>query len=252
MNDQTGLNDLSASADEGRSKIFERALDTFDRARLPNSETGVNTSHNPSHGGYPSHMIADEGLASPIPGSEWSSPDLPSLIDPDGINTVVNEAILAEEPVVGGRAWAQAVASEIVAGDSPRKNGFNYGSGWVGPMPPVYFDGVRLVTLLRARAHAASTTHWRMETALRNLRLAETETERGLTVITLEETIRNIQADDPTIAIDAMVEDIIRTVDAVAPFEPKGYVSQMNLAHAVHPIHKVVRRLRDYLTNIKG
>lgn len=249
MNDQTGLNDLSASADEGRSKIFERALDTFDRARLPNSETGVNTSNKPSHGGYPTPLhLRDETLANPIPGSEWSA----DLADPDGINTVVSEAILAEEPVVGGRAWAQAVAAEIVASDSPRKNGFNYGSGWVGPMPPVYFDGVRLVTLLRARAHAASTTHWRMETALRNLRLAETETERGLTVITLEETIRNIQADDPTIAIDAMVEDIIRTVDAVAPFEPKGYVPQMNLAHAVHPIHKVVRRLRDYLTNIKG
>lgn len=237
MNDQTGLNDLSASADEGRSKIFERALDIFDRARLPNSETGVRVpaaDYKPSHGGYPTPLhLRDETLANPVPGSEWSAEQ---IADPDGINTVVNEII----------------AAEIVASDSPRKNGFNYGSGYRGPLPPVYFDGVRLVTLLRARAHAASTTHWRMETALRNLRLAETETEKALTVITLEETMRNIMADDPTIAIEGMVEEIIRTVDAVAPFEPKGYVSQMNLIHAVHPIHRAVRRLRDYLANIKG
>jgi hypothetical protein len=72
---------------------------------------------------------------------------------------------------------------------NPRANGFNYGVGWgSSPKPPIYDQGFALARRLGDQAIEASRAAWQVESALRAVRLAETESEklasvRALTIV---------------------------------------------------------------------
>jgi hypothetical protein len=69
---------------------------------------------------------------------------------------------------------------------NPRANGFNYGVGW-GPTakPPIYAEAQELALELNRIANEASRTAWTLEMAIRNVRLAETDTEKKRSVAAL-------------------------------------------------------------------
>jgi hypothetical protein len=66
---------------------------------------------------------------------------------------------------------------------NPRANGYNYGVGWgSSPLPPIYDQGFALARRLGAQAIEASRAAWQVESAIRAVRLAETETEKRASV----------------------------------------------------------------------
>ena len=145
------------------------------------------------------------------------------------------------------------VAAEIVASDSPRKAGFNYGIGWGQdePLPAVYFDAVRLNATLRSLAHEATRKHWDMETAVRNVRLAETVSEKEMAVAALTLAV-NSYADNTDVQISMLVDDMVNTVNQIAPKNPVGYTPHMGLHYAVKPLRTIVQRMKDYLASVGG
>ena len=70
-----------------------------------------------------------------------------------------------------------------------RANGFNYGVGW-GPTakPPIYEEAQDLALHLNRLANEASRKAWALEMAIRDVRLAETDTDkkRSVTSIAIE------------------------------------------------------------------
>lgn len=189
-----------------------------DYAALPNSETGVE--------------IHDPGpeVTSPIPGSDWS----------------------VEAYTLGDAVDANRIAAEIVASDSPRAQGYNYGVGWgSGPKPAIYFDGIKLAIVLDSIQHEAQTRAWRLTTALRNVRLAETETEKRLTIETLAETIANLrtEVDSRELTMRLHIEELSSTMDMIAPPNAKGYVPHMGIHYALQPVRKIVQKIRDCFAN---
>jgi hypothetical protein len=69
---------------------------------------------------------------------------------------------------------------------NPRALGFNYGAGW-GPTakPPIYAEAQAVALQLNSIANAASRKAWALEMAIRNVRLAETDTEKKQSVTAL-------------------------------------------------------------------
>jgi hypothetical protein len=69
---------------------------------------------------------------------------------------------------------------------NPRASGFNYGVGW-GPTakPPIYAEAQEFALQLNRAANEASRTAWALEVAIRNVRLAETDTEKKQSVTAL-------------------------------------------------------------------
>ena len=69
---------------------------------------------------------------------------------------------------------------------NPRANGFNYGVGW-GPSakPPIYSEAQELALYLNRLANEATKNAWSLEMAIRNVRLAETDTEKKQSVTAL-------------------------------------------------------------------
>jgi hypothetical protein len=69
---------------------------------------------------------------------------------------------------------------------NPRANGYNYGVGW-GPTakPPIYGEAQKLALHLNEIAHEATRTAWELEMAIRDVRLAETDTEKKQSVTAL-------------------------------------------------------------------
>ena len=69
---------------------------------------------------------------------------------------------------------------------NPRLNGYNYGVGW-GPTakPPIYAEAQELALHLNRLANEATKTAWALEMAIRDVRLAETETEKRRAVAML-------------------------------------------------------------------
>ena len=67
-----------------------------------------------------------------------------------------------------------------------RANGFNYGVGW-GPTakPPIYEEAQDLALHLNRLANEASRNAWALEMAIRDVRLAETDTEKKRSVTSL-------------------------------------------------------------------
>jgi len=184
--------------------------------------------HSPTHGGYPTN---------PIPGAGWSAAEDEGRMirDPDP----------EDNPEESG---------EIVHTISEqRQNGFNYGSGWKGPLPEIYFDAVTIVEALRLNAHEASSRHWAMETAIRNMRLAESDNERSRAVSGLIEAVKIAKRDGGRdFAIQLEVEGLAKTIDQISPPDPKGYVPHMGIAYAVSPLRKIIKRLRAILSDTDG
>ncbi len=185
--------------------------------------------YKPVHGGYP------EGPSNPIPGSEWTATD-----DVAEMEEVVEETI----------------AAEIVASDSPRKNGFNYGVGWgqQNPKPPIYFDAVRLSEALEQIAHDTSRRSWRIITAIRAVRLAETDTEKRLAVRHLTDEVSEILSgqDGEQIKLHMLVNDLAHQINIVAPPNPKGYVPTMGIQYALKPIRDTIYKIRAYFAATAG
>lgn len=143
---------------------------------------------------------------------------------------------------------SDVISQEIVASESPRKSGFNYGVGWeTAPKPSIYFDAVRLNQAMRDDLHERQSAQWRLETAMRNLRLAETVTEKVLAIGTLRETMDNLASSTAGFDIRMAVNDLANTIDDIAP-EPLGYVPHMGLHHAMHPVRKLVEAFKKYLS----
>jgi hypothetical protein len=69
---------------------------------------------------------------------------------------------------------------------NPRANGFNYGVGW-GPTakPPIYREAQVLALHLNRLAIETSRNAWALEMAIRNVRMAETDTEKKRSVASL-------------------------------------------------------------------
>ena len=67
-----------------------------------------------------------------------------------------------------------------------RANGFNYGVGW-GPTakPPIYEEAQDLALHLNRLANEASRKAWALEMAIRDVRLAETDTDKKRSVTSL-------------------------------------------------------------------
>jgi hypothetical protein len=65
-------------------------------------------------------------------------------------------------------------------------NGFNYGVGW-GPTakPPIYEEAQDLALHLNRLANEASRKAWALEMAIRDVRLAETDTDKKRSVTSL-------------------------------------------------------------------
>lgn len=85
----------------------------------------------------------------------------------------------------------RTIASEIVGSASPRKDGFNYGTGWgsTDPLPPIYGEAVKLEAAWNKTVHEVQSIRWAITEAIRNVRLAETETEKRLAVSELAEVV---------------------------------------------------------------
>jgi hypothetical protein len=68
----------------------------------------------------------------------------------------------------------------------PRDLGFNYGPGWGSqPKPPVYLRAAKLSRVLARRLAEQSAKAWRLEMALRNVRLATTGVEKAIAITEL-------------------------------------------------------------------
>ena len=68
----------------------------------------------------------------------------------------------------------------------PRDLGFNYGKGWGNqPKPPVYLQAMKLARNLSEEAVEKSAQAWKLEMALRNVRLATTGVEKAVAVAEL-------------------------------------------------------------------
>jgi len=72
---------------------------------------------------------------------------------------------------------------------NPRSRGFNYGVGW-GPSekPPIYTTAQELAIILDRAANEASRKAWSLQMAIRDVRLAETDTEKkhAVTLLAME------------------------------------------------------------------
>ena len=71
--------------------------------------------------------------------------------------------------------------------NDPRSEGFNYSEGWGGdPKPPVYATALHLAHELRAHASLLSDRAWKLDMAIRDVRLATLGWEKSLAVHKLE------------------------------------------------------------------
>lgn len=139
---------------------------------------------------------------------------------------------------------APMIAEELVTTQSPRAQGFNYGGGWGNsPKPEIYFDGVKIGNVLQRIAHDATANAWSMTHALREVRLAETPTEKAKALHLLYELVRKFE-EDREVKIALKVEELANAIDVIAPPNPKGYVSNLGIYHAVSPLRKLIDGIR--------
>jgi branched-subunit amino acid aminotransferase/4-amino-4-deoxychorismate lyase len=69
---------------------------------------------------------------------------------------------------------------------NPRANGYNYGVGWGSTAkPPIYAEAQALALHLNRLANEATRLAWALEMAIRDVRLAETDTEKKQSVTNL-------------------------------------------------------------------
>jgi hypothetical protein len=202
--------------------------------------------HKPVHGGYPGgDRIMIMGTGGTIIRDDFGDAE-PISVGP--VNPVPGSGWTDERTQTD-----QAIAAELVASESPRANGFNYGTGWgKAPKPPIYFDAVRLSIALDQISHDASARAWRLTTALRAVRLAETPTEKADAVALLSETYSNLMAEVPDAKVAMLVNDLANVVDQIAPPNPKGYVPHMGIHYAVKPLRDIVAKLRTYFASVGG
>lgn len=195
--------------------------------------------YKPTHGGYP-------GPTNPVTGSEWG----PGIALDQGF--LDGQARKVQSRANGDDAQ---IAAEIVASESPRKSGFNYGSGWGSePKPSIYFDAVRLSQALDARAHAATAQAWKITTAIRAVRLAETETEKRVAVSHLTDEVASVMDSEEaaSLRVYMLVNDLANQIDVVAPPNPKGYVPHMGIHYAMKPLRDTIAKLREWFKTVPG
>jgi hypothetical protein len=69
----------------------------------------------------------------------------------------------------------------------PRTLGFNYGPGWGNaPKPPVYQTAIQIAYVLTRQARVISDAAWKLEIAIRRVRLASSDEEKEMMVAQLE------------------------------------------------------------------
>lgn len=103
--------------------------------------------------------------------------------------------------------------------------------------PLVYFDAVRLGFTLENMAFDAQQRAWRLQTALRNVRLADCDSEMTIAATTLEETYKNILDEEPNAKVAMLVDDLANQIDVMAPPNPKGY--------AAKPLRAIIDAIRN-------
>lgn len=259
------LPEMSTAHDHGRAieyKPVHGGYPDYDRLEaLPNSETGVDVWETPSST-VADVLFGKEPPSNPVPGTEWTDDELireiwelPKDASTDGIT--IEQPMVVQwmgDEVIGvpRDPIMQALGKPDTFKLSPqRAAGFNYGSGWSGPLPEVYFDGVKVATALRQIAHDAQSRSWRAETAIRNVRLAETADERRYAVATLRDFIFTVKG-DREVDIRILVNELADTIDEKAPPNPKGYVPHMGLHYAMKPLRDIVERIRKLFTESDG
>lgn len=122
---------------------------------------------------------------------------------------------------------------------------FEPGIPRVPAKPPLYFDGVRLAVVLDERANEAMGIATKLRLALQGVQRAKGISEMTNATEWLQGVIADIQKlDDATnINVRMLVNDLAKQIDMAAPRDPKGYIPQMGLHHAMHPIRKTVDRI---------
>lgn len=169
--------------------------------------------------------------SNPIPGSDWSV-DAYSKFPADDV-AEMNAAVSAQ------------IAKEIVDAGGPRASGFNYGGGNT-KLPSIYFDGVRLEATMNRLAQRMSTAAWEITTAVRNVRLAETPTEKRMTETKLRAAMEAAMQ-DRDVSIAYKVDEIADTIEGKVP-EPKGYVPHIGIHYELRPIRNAIRNLRNLIS----
>lgn len=183
----------------------------------------------------------------PIPGSEWGF----NPKEAETVPSAFKHDMFPEDAyyIKPNGELIDTVAAEIVASDSPRKSGFNYGVGW-GPTskPPIYFDGVRIGNALTDIAHEASRKSWAMTIALRNVRLAEMDTEKQQAVRELSTLVANhMHEGDKELRLRMLINDLANTIEEKAPSNMVGYIPNMGLQYAFEPVKRIVKRIKAAL-----
>lgn len=241
------LRNLSTAADHGRLvEDMRKALDDgtadisgiIDGAEMRvehKADSGPTAvEYKPVHGGYPTPRLNKYQPLILGDGGKVVQKEVPSLVDA----MTMSERLL--DPVGGhGDDWGMS---------DQRKAGFNYGSGWQGPYPPIYFDAVRLSTALDQIVHDATVRAWSMTTILRNLRLAETALERKTAINDLIRVYGELL--NPDVELRMHINDLANTIDNIAPITPKGYQPTMGIQYAVKPLRDIIAKIRATIGRI--
>jgi hypothetical protein len=91
--------------------------------------------------------------------------------------------------------------------NDPRDDGFNYGRGWGSdPKPPTYLFGMAMARRMGQALILQSKRLWRLEMALRNVRVASTGAEKATAVAALRTLI-----DELTHAKSEVVKDTVQS-----------------------------------------
>lgn len=151
------------------------------------AETAV--EHKPVHGGYPDYprvMVVGDGG---------------KVVRDDFSETIaINNLLRGEAP------------SNPIPGSEWNDERLNY------PLPTIYFEAVRLSTAMNELVHDAQVRAWKITTALRNVRLAETIDQQRLSIEHLSHLYKEYMATaDVELKVRMLVNDLTNVVDHTEP-----------------------------------
>lgn len=111
--------------------------------------------------------------------------------------------------------------------------------------PPMYFEAIRMWNALDHIANEARARATGLKEAIRLVQTAGSEDEVRLRSANLSGQLSDLLNSDDGSQIKArlLIEDLVNTIDQIAPPDPKGYVPNMGLHHAIHPVRKIATAL---------
>lgn len=183
---------------------------------------------------------ADHGrlneIANPVPGTDWTVTDEYAKDNPTVLP--LSEFGFHAEPVrpVGmpRKPWVadQTMTQYVPTVEEQIKAPYAMGD-WE-------FESVRLLNALREMQGRIEEDYLRLSEALRMFRRQST---KGNEQYLLELISAFKQADKPEYKLAKQIEDVIRTIDAVAPLPKPGYNAKLSLNYAFKPVRDALARL---------